>query len=137
MRGDVAMSGNFGYELDLTKFTDDEKNEVRSQVERYKEMRGFLQSGDLYRLLSPFETNNAAWEIISEDGKQVFAAYFRIQSQVNTGISRMRFAGLEPEGRYRDTDTGDVWFGDELMQIGIVVDFYGDYQSRTWLLVKQ
>lgn len=25
-RGDVAMSGNFGYELDLTKFTDAEKS---------------------------------------------------------------------------------------------------------------
>ena len=39
MRGDVAMSGNFGYELDLMKFTDEEKQEVRRQVETYKELR--------------------------------------------------------------------------------------------------
>lgn len=137
MRGDVAMSGNFGYELDVTKFNDDEKKEVQEQIKRYKELRGFLQSGDFYRLLSPFGGNNAAWEIVSEDGSQVFAAYFRIQSQVNPGISRMRFAGLEPEGKYRDRDTGDVFFGDELMQIGIVVDFFGDYQSKTWWLVRE
>ncbi|GAA3316971.1 hypothetical protein GCM10020331_014490 [Ectobacillus funiculus] len=32
MRGDVAMSGNFGYELDLTKLTDQEKEEITKQV---------------------------------------------------------------------------------------------------------
>ena len=42
MRGDVAMSGNFGYELDLMKFTEEEKEEVKKQVAVYKELREFL-----------------------------------------------------------------------------------------------
>lgn len=54
-RGDVAMSGNFGYELDLTKFTSDEKELVKAQVVNYKEIRSLVQQGDLYRLKSPFE----------------------------------------------------------------------------------
>lgn len=31
-RGVVAMSGIFGYELDLLKLTEEEKDEVRSQI---------------------------------------------------------------------------------------------------------
>lgn len=51
-RGDVAMSGNFGYELDLTRFTDEEKEIVKAQVAVYKEFRMLVQKGDLYRLKS-------------------------------------------------------------------------------------
>lgn len=32
MRGDVAMSGNLGYELDLTKLTKNEKKIVKQQI---------------------------------------------------------------------------------------------------------
>ena len=67
MRGDVAMCGNFGYELDLTKFSDDEKEEVKSQILKYKDLRKLVQFGDMYRLLSPFEGNESSWMYISED----------------------------------------------------------------------
>src|SRR5699024_10114595 len=32
MRGDVAMFGTFGYELDPTQLTDEEKEEIKKQV---------------------------------------------------------------------------------------------------------
>ncbi|MDQ0116538.1 alpha-galactosidase [Paenibacillus harenae] len=51
------MSGNFGYELDLTKFSEAERAEVKKQVEMYKEIRFLVQKGDLFRLRSPFAGN--------------------------------------------------------------------------------
>ena len=57
MRGDVAMSGNFGYELDLAAFTKEEKDEVRMQIKQYKDLRTFIQSGHMYLQQSPFEGN--------------------------------------------------------------------------------
>src|SRR5690606_8887033 len=54
-RGHVALSGNFGYELDLTKFTEEEKEVVKAQIALYKDVRHLVQFGDFYRLLSPFE----------------------------------------------------------------------------------
>src|SRR5690606_37870084 len=54
-RGNVALSGNFGYELDLTKFTEEEKAAVTEQVKLYKDIRPLVQFGDFYRLASPFE----------------------------------------------------------------------------------
>ncbi len=138
MRGDVAMSGNFGYELDLTAFTEEEKDEVRIQIKQYKDLRTFIQSGDMYRLQSPFEGNTTAWQFISEDGKDIFAAYFRILCEVNGGISRMKFTALEADAVYEllGVNGGKRYSGDELMNIGLTVDFWGDFNSWTWRLRK-
>ncbi len=136
MRGDVAMSGNFGYELDLMKFTDEEKEEVKRQVVQYKELRTFVQAADMYRIESPFEGNTTAWQFISEDGNDIFAAYFRIMAKVNMGIYRMKFVALDADAKYEVVGEDKVYTGAELMNIGLVVDFWGDYQSRTWRLRK-
>ena len=136
MRGDVAMSGNFGYELDLTAFTEEEKEEVKMQIQQYKELRTFIQFGDMYRLESPFEGNTAAWQFISEDKRDIFAAYFRILAKVNPGISRMKFTALEEDAVYEIVGEDKRYSGDELMNIGLVVDLYGDFKSRTWRLRK-
>lgn len=136
MRGDVAMSGNLGYELDLTCFTEEEEKEVQRQIAEYKLLRNFIQSGDMYRLQNPFEGNTAAWMFRSQDGQDIFAAYFRIRAQVNPGIERMKFAGLQPHAVYEIADTGERYRGDELMEIGLLVQLHGDYQSKTWRLRK-
>ena len=134
MRGDVAMSGNFGYELDLTRFSEQEKEQVRAQIAQYKELRTFIQRGDMYRLENPFEGNEAAWMFISEDGKDIFAAYFRILSKVNQGISRMRFKALNSDATYEVIGENRYYSGDELMNIGLVVELFGDFMSKTWRL---
>lgn len=132
MRGDVAMSGNLGYELDLTKFTEEEKECVRGQAADYKKLRNLILQGDFYRLKSPFEGTDAAWMVIAKGKEEFFAAYFQMQARVNPGISRIKFRGLNPDADYEDEATGKIYGGDELMQIGLVVDCFGDYQSRTW-----
>ena len=137
MRGDVAMSGNFGYELDLMAFSEEEKEIVKEQVEQYKELRTFVQGADMYRLLSPFDGNRTAWMFVSKDGKDVFAAYFRVLSEVNPGVRRMKFTALDPNATYEVVGENICYRGDELMNVGLVVDFFGDYQSRTWRLRKQ
>ena len=136
MRGDVAMSGNFGYELDLTKLSVEEKEIIRNQVAEYKDLRTFIQSGDMYRLASPFEGNHTAWMFISKDGNDIFAAYFHVLCDVNPGIHRMKFTALEPNAVYEIVEDGNRYYGDELMEIGLVVECYGDFQSRTWRLKR-
>jgi len=100
-RGNVAMSGNLGYELDLLKLTDKEKAEVKEQVLKYKEIRKVVQFGDMYRLQSPFEGNTTAWMFISEDKNDIFAAYFRHQGIPNEPVERIKFAGLDADSNYK------------------------------------
>lgn len=127
------MSGNFGYELDLTAFSEQEKEEVREQVKLYKEIRHLVQFGDLYRLRNPFEGNEAAWTIVSEDRSEAVLYYFRILSEANEPIVRLRTAGLDPEGDYRCVEDGNIYGGDRLMNAGLAIPaMHGDFQSFMW-----
>lgn len=135
MRCDVAMSGNFGYELDLTKFNDEEKEIVKKQIKSYKDLRKLIQFGDMYRLLNPFEGNEASWIIVSEDKSEAFATYFKVLAAANEPIKRLYFKGLDPNKNYSITGFDEIFGGDELMYSGITIpDLKGDYQSITWTL---
>lgn len=133
MRGDVAMLGNFGYELDLTKVNDDEKETVKKQVEKYKELRELIQFGDMYRLLNPFNNNEASFMVVSEDKTEAFVSYFRILGIPNEPIRRLYLRGLDPNKNYSVEELKGIFGGDELMYGGITIpDLEGDYQSITW-----
>ncbi|WP_138494881.1 alpha-galactosidase [Paenibacillus pinistramenti] len=139
-RGDVAMSGNFGYELDLTKFTDEEKEIVKRQVQTYKQIRGLVQKGDLYRLKSPFEGNESAWMFISEDKEEVLVYYFQVMAVPHPPLRSLRLAGLDPELEY-EVESGEgggksVLGGDRLMQLGLPLNLkQKDYESG-WFRLK-
>lgn len=153
MRGDVAMSGNFGYELDLTRFTDEEKKLAALQIAQYKEIRSLVQQGDMYRLRSPFEGTDTAWMFVSEDKTEAFLAYFRVLAEPNGPIRKLQLKGLDPELDYtleagataeaaeaggspfRAAFGGNAFGGDRLMRIGLTVsDLRGDFVSCTYRL---
>jgi alpha-galactosidase len=134
-RGHVALSGNFGYELDLTKFTDEEKEIVRAQTALCKEIRHLVQFGDFYRLLSPFEGNAAAWMFVAKDKREAFAVYVQILKEPYAPLDRFRLKGLDPDLDYEMDEDGLVCGGDELMNAGLPVpQFSGDFRSRVWRL---
>jgi len=134
-RGHVALSGNFGYELDLTKFTDEEKEIVKAQTALCKEIRHLVQFGDFYRLLSPFEGNAAAWMFVAKDKREAFAVYVQILKEPYAPLDRFRLKGLNPDLDYEMDEDGLVYGGDELMNAGLPVpQFSGDFRSRVWRL---
>ncbi|MDR0269884.1 alpha-galactosidase [Paenibacillus sp.] len=130
-RGLVAMSGNFGYELDLTKFTEDEKEAVKQQVALYKEIRGLVQFGLHYRLLSPFEGNETAWMFVAEDQNEAAVFYFRVLSESNAPLIRLKLKGLDPDADYEVLGSGKIYSGDALMYAGVSIDSErGDFYSE-------
>lgn len=120
-RGDVAMSGNFGYELDLTKFTDEEKEIAKAQIAIYKEIRGLVQQGELYRLKSPFEGGETAWMFVSPDKNEALLFYFRVLAEPNGPLRSVKLEGLDPAKDYAVVDNGKVYGGDRLMSAGLSV----------------
>ncbi len=136
-RGNVAMSGNFGYELDLTQMTDEDKEEVKAQVRQYKEIRHLVQFGEFYRLRSPFEGNDTAWMMVAEDGSEAFAAYVRVLAEPNAPLDWLKFKGLEPHAKYRTGENGPLYGGDQLMYAGLPIPaLHGDFQSYVWRFTK-
>lgn len=136
MRGDVAMSGNLGYELDLTQMTDEEKEIVKKQVSDYKEIRQLIQFGDFYRLKSPFDGNVTSWLFTNKDKSEVIVYYFRVLDEPAAPITSIKLKGIDPDKQYSIDGDVQVFGGDELMYAGlsIPVEIKGDFQSFVWHL---
>ena len=119
-RGDVAMFGTFGYELDITKLTDEEKELVKVQCESYHKYYNVIHNGEMFRLISPFERkkDSAAWMYVTEDKSEAVVFYGVIRTTLYMPhVIRMR--GLDPEKRYVDLETGTEYSGNTLMNAGI------------------
>jgi alpha-galactosidase len=134
IRGDVAMSGNLGYELDLTKLPASEKDVVKKQVETYKEIRGLVQFGHFYRLFSPFEGNETAWLFTNDDQSEALVFYFSVLAEPAAPLKLLKVTGIDPNRQYQLVGTDQVFGGDELMYVGlsIPVELRGDFQSCSW-----
>ncbi len=118
-RGNVAMAGAFGYELDLTKLTAEEKDLVKKQVAQYHAYAPLVQGGDFYRLLSPFENENrCAWMSVSPDKSEALVTFIVPKTRVNFN-SYLRLEGLDPKKKYLDESAGRILSGDTLMNAGL------------------
>lgn len=137
-RGVVAMAGNFGYELDITKLTVEEKEVIKNQVKLYKEIRETVQFGDVFRLLSPFESNGVAWMNISKDKSEIVVNYVKQYAEPNKWNKPLKLAGLEEEAKYEIVGEEVILGGDELMNVGLMIpQIKGDYAAKQWVLRKK
>ena len=132
-RGDVAMSGVFGYELDLTKMTVEEQEAVKQQVAAYKEIRNLVQYGEFYRLKGPHEGNQTAWMFVSADQREAVLFTFQVQAFAQGPLTKTHLAGLNPELIYREEKTAQEYSGAELMKLGIYDPVvHQDYTSKSY-----
>lgn len=131
-RANTAYFGTFGYELDLNKLTEDEREEVKKQIAFMKEYRGLIQFGTFYRLCSPFEGNITAWMVVSPDKKTAIIGWYKTLNQVNAPFSRIRLQGLDPELCYHLEGCSQTFYGDELMNAGLITSdsMCGEYKNR-------
>lgn len=136
-RGIIALSGMFGYELELNDLSADERAAVIDQVALHRAIENVVRTGDLYRLLSPFagRLGIAAWMYVdsARDHAILFVANCKYYELV-WGFPRVRLRGLDPTANYRiDYGRGIVPMempGAALMgAAGITVDFRGDGQA--------
>ena len=132
-RGVVAMSGTFGYEMDLSETTAEEQEIMRRQTAFFKEHYDLIQRGDYYRLTDPFADGPfTAWEQVSQDRREVLASVVTGTTRANPAFQMLYLRGLDPDLCYRDQE-GNVYTGAALMAGGYPLSldlFLGDYQSR-------
>jgi alpha-galactosidase len=118
-RGDVAMMGSFGYELDPRKLSDAEKAIVKDQIAQYHKYYDVIHFGDFYRLIKPTENDyHCAWEYVSEDKKEALAVVYTMR-QRRTPFFILKLKGLDADKMYKDEETGEVYSGALLMNAGI------------------
>lgn len=136
-RGAVAFTGAFGYELNVGLLPQEKQKTVAEQVQWYKDNRDFLASADYYRLRSPFGSNASAWMFLAEDKSRALVQFVRKLNVPNEPLDRLLLDGLAPDAQYRVAESGEVWYGDALMELGLPVCLPdGDFTAQTWTLTR-
>lgn len=130
----VALTGSFGYELDPTKLSEEEKKMVSDTAALYKDIGGSIAAGRYYRLRDPHEETCAAWCTVSEDRSLCVAGYVLTHVRMYGNNERIALRGLKPDALYRDRLSGETHRGDELMSFGLHAPTTLEYRSILWVL---
>lgn len=129
-RGITAMPGSFGYELDPAKLSEEEKQEVREQIRKYKQYADLIHKGLYYRLTNPFAEEVGAWEFLAPDASEVLVNAVMLEVHGNMTVNYIRLKGLPGNCMYKEQKSGKVYASDALMEAGIPLPVQmGDYQS--------
>ena len=140
-RGVVAMSGTFGYELNLMKLSEEEKQEIREQIAEYKRYAPIIQNGLYYRLSNPTTEEICAWEFVHTDEKEQSKVLLNIVMQVihgNMTVNYVKLQGLEETAVYREEKSGKRYTGAALMYGGMPLPIEpGEYQAYQYCFVKE
>ena len=146
-RCDVAMSGRLGIELQPKDMSDEERQQVSTCFKDYKAFRDVVQTGNLYRLVSPYHKKGVS-SVMYVDDSQSQAVFFvyKTANYYNQPLPRIRLAGLNPDRTYTLTEQnirvgqkpcdldGKQLSGRFLMEVGIEVPLWEDYASRVFEL---
>lgn len=134
-RGVVAMSGSFGYELNLNIISNKEKEAVKEQIQTFKKYYELTHEGEYYRLTNPFETTtHAAWEYVAQDQSEALIHGMQILAQPNATSMHIPVKGLAPEKLYEVNGTM-VKSGRALMAGGLNLPYQdGDFQPVEFYL---
>ena len=90
----------------------------------------------MFRLLSPFEGNQAAWQFISNDRETVILFYFVIKGRPNMPCKNVRLQGLRGSDVYVDAETALEYTGERLMYLGLPEPMNPDGYSHIQVLKK-
>lgn len=135
-RGHVALAGTFGYELDITKISEEERKEIPGQIALYHKYQMLIREGDYYRIASWRENHcYDCWQVVSKDKKESLLTYVQVLAQPNVRSRKIYLKGLEPGADYRlEMEGGEesrILSGRLLMQGGLLIQrIHGDFISR-------
>ena len=133
VRGMVALAGTFGYELDITRISDDDRAMISDQVAMYHKYNDLVREGDYYRIASARENGSYdCWEVVSKDKTEVLVTFIRQRAYAATRPPKIRLKALSPERTYT-LDDGRSFYGDTLMNLGMVTDkLWGDNKGKLY-----
>ncbi|MBQ6413512.1 MAG: alpha-galactosidase [Ruminococcus sp.] len=136
-RGVVAMSGAFGYELDLSALSDEDCEEIKEQIKRYKEIEPIIHSGKLYRLSKMSDTDHfMAWQYVSPDQCRSVLNIVVTNPLANSAPVHVDLKGLLPDATYSVNGEFEV-LGSALMRGGYTFPrLTGDYPAMQLDITK-
>ncbi len=145
-RGHVALAGTFGYELDVTRIPEADRNLIPWQVKLYHKFNDLVRTGDYYRMASVSENGEFdCYMVAAKDATEALVTVEFVKRRPNMHSRRVKLYGLDPNKKYRLLNEDDTeytegmtenkesrtYLGSTLMTAGInLCEMWGDYASR-------
>lgn len=145
IRGHVAMVGTFGYELDVTRIPQEDRDAIPAQIEEFNKFNKLVRTGDHYRIGNMFEDNTwDAWEFVAKDKSEALFEFVQVLGRPNERSRRIKLKGLEADAYYYEENEPDKKIsGAALMNAGINIakmwngdGLYGDFCSKILHFIK-
>jgi alpha-galactosidase len=100
-RTDVAMMGKMGYDIEVDKMTENELKFSQNAVATYNRIKNIIYTGDLYRLVSPYDENRAVLMYVSSSKNKAILFGYNLNVRFGETLNRVKLQGLDPAKTYR------------------------------------
>ena len=150
-RAAVAMTGTFGYELDLSRLPAEECAAIPEQIRVFQEDYDVTHWGDWYRLCDPIGAlgnhscagmpdsragDLSAWMCVASDRREAVVTAVSLTAHGNPNTRFLRLKGLDEKGTYRCREDGRDYPGSLLMSAGLRLPALGEYEACRMHFVK-
>jgi alpha-galactosidase len=136
-RAHVAMSGNFGFEADISRWSEADRRQAAEFVRTYRQLAPLVQFGDFYRLESPYGAERAAWMFVNEEQTEAALFIFQIRARPpGAEPEPVILRGLDPQRHYEILEERVTVSGRRLMAQGLLPRDRraGEYHSELYRL---
>lgn len=144
-RGYVALAGTFGYELDITKLSEEDRKIIPHQIELYKKYSDIVRNGDYWRIASYSENHEFdCWACISKDKNKALVTFVQVLNHPNFKTRFIKVKGICAESNYLvhylDDEQNSKPLelkGSTIINAGIPVSRdWGDFQGKLIFIEK-
>lgn len=142
-RTDVASMCKLGFDLGLKELNADELLYCQTAVANFKRLKPVVLDGDLYRLVSPYESNHLSLMYVGDNQQKAVLYAYDIHPRFQEKLIPVKLQGLDPMKRYKVEEinlmpgqdstlnaNGKIFSGDYLMKVGLDVFTFNQTQSR-------
>ena len=142
-RTDVASMCKLGFDLGLKELNADELLYCQTAVANFKRLKPVVLDGDLYRLVSPYESNHLSLMYVGDNQQKAVLYAYDINTRFQEKLMPVKLQGLDPMKRYKVEEinlmpgqdstlnaNGKIFSGDYLMKVGLDVFTFNQTQSR-------
>ena len=131
-RGYVALAGTFGYELDVTKIPEEDRNSIPDQIQMYHKYNDLVREGNYYRIASYAQNREYdCYMVVSQDQEEALVTFVQVLMRPNCKSRKIKLKGLIADADYVLEETGAVYAGDTLMNAGVLIENpWGDFKGK-------
>lgn len=149
-RLDVDFSCKLGFDLDLKHLSADDLTYCQAAIKEYNRLKPVIFSPNLYRLVSPYETNHCALMRVNDHQTHALLFAYDLHPRYGETIINTHLQGLDPTATYRVREIclmpghesrlpfhNQTFTGDYLHKVGLKVLGGNQLDSRIIELVKE